>query len=1004
MVRFIFALFLTLSCAHASALFTEYFWKNLQNVATAETLPKLTATRAILNALKDPDEIVEEFKSTFDPSEPLFELLLPKYPNIAFVLFHDHPDQSIRDRITKAMREEVSNLPPFFVNFIATHQMEDLLQKSFLKINWEDAQNLNNIAYFAGHIFTQEWMKRLILDPQGDIKMSSSNVLEKFSTLTQQGIYPSGDVLINLAEVLKSSTLSELEQRDFFTRLFNLYEKDPNFSNKVLDFARSDYFYLLSPNSFFLDKKLLIDTNILKIVQIFFTVQSLKNQRSDLARPFLSDTYAFVDSNFLWNVAKGLDVDIPEQWDALLTLQKNCTIDLQQKYNNVTPVFISDMLDTLKEARKEQGFFSVNYNTTKKIIRLIQAFQRSGENLDLYYWKQLLFYPYGDRQTLDSHLFSAVLAHGLITPALFQEIITQNGDNAIIQNLGYLGGIIGDIQEHNPKFKEEHPELDALLDIYVQKAKITDYNPNRFDSKESIEAFLDQVIQSFKEDDKAINPSFYKQVKSILTEENFKKALELGISPEAIADYFTLRTVEKDAALNQTLRFMRGKDLDVPIENIKTRINHNFEQGYLKDLSDLYAEKTWKGHSISHTPKPDAYVYNLPVQNASFEISNPDDASVIEVLNYAFYPPKSGQPPQTIVIDVYGGHTKSSCIKDFSRPLQDTMMTAKVELGDCESDVFQANQLTEENFKKTHAHYLYKMGAFIKHLRTQYPEAKIFLSGASFGGFFVTSYAFLSTDFNNHSQQKYKSFAQDGFDSFYHFWEDSHLLFPPVDGIISHAGAINYMGKILNDPASLSLIKTPMLMHYNHDDERVPYYEVAPFLPHFDPQYLRFILSRCGAADFMGEDAPTMRNIRGHYNNTQSQHEFNTEMLHFIDMVNTGKFEQPCSPLNHAQTLRRLKLATPENPTGTWFTKKDIQQFLSNAGTKNPLENISLPEDLTSEKAYADLKAATSTKRMWQTAQELITAKKRTLDKLPEASEAPSPVVTSGATSSHPAA
>ncbi|CAO4844690.1 MAG: hypothetical protein CNLJKLNK_00725 [Holosporales bacterium] len=518
----------------------------------------------------------------------------------------------------------------------------------------------------------------------------------------------------------------------------------------------------------------------------------------------------------------------------------------------------------------------------------------------------------------------------------------------------------------------------------------------------NIKDFFNVTINCFKNLKRDLRPEkrlfegfLYLCSRNILNDEDFQSKLSSELNcEETIADCFSLVTVQKDKAFCEAKGFLSTIDQHLNPDVIKSRIDENFKQGYLRDLSDLYEANNWQGNRNFFKKSELLYTYTqTETRKAVLDTK-------YQQKKYEYYPADGDL--ETIIVSLYGGDTSYSFSeKTIHPPFEKGMMTATIELGDRDSLIFQSNQLRKENFMDTHSRYLRVAGEFIKFLKETYPQAKILLKGSSFGGFFVTSYAYLSQMQNQEDGENlytdYIDWAREAFETEY----KDHFKLPAVDGIILNNGSIDFFEKIVNSPHALSKLKIPILMHQNFDDERSPLSEKKESLKKINPKFLRFILSRSGSHAMMGETTNEecennfKRNhciltLRGHYNNFISLDKFYAEILHFIDMIKQNKFGENRSEFDIEQTKRRIKLTLQEmcqdDISSVWFTKKDIQQFLSNRREiqeeaekiaitnkgrlseedilRKSLYNILIPEHMTAIQCYEDLKNYTSIKSM----------------------------------------
>jgi hypothetical protein len=236
-----------------------------------------------------------------------------------------------------------------------------------------------------------------------------------------------------------------------------------------------------------------------------------------------------------------------------------------------------------------------------------------------------------------------------------------------------------------------------------------------------------------------------------------------------------------------------------------------------------------------------------------------------------------GAKPQAILIDFYGGYSKD--LKERSAKfflLHDSMMIVRPALGDVNFKVHQSDQLTEAHFTSTHALLLKRMSDFVAHLRNLNVGAKIYLFGASFGGFFATSYAYHQSG-GRHNEWAFRGIQEA-------FGDDS---INPIDGIICHAAALHNMQKIMKKECDLSCVNVPMCYHFNQDDECVKIEAQMPFIQQLSR--CNVVVSPFGAMGFLGE-VKVMQNLgvkndlrmRGHFNNRFSRREFYEQVLRFL--------------------------------------------------------------------------------------------------------------------------
>ncbi len=297
-------------------------------------------------------------------------------------------------------------------------------------------------------------------------------------------------------------------------------------------------------------------------------------------------------------------------------------------------------------------------------------------------------------------------------------------------------------------------------------------------------------------------------------------------------------------------------------------------------------------------------------------------------ITYDLY--KNKGDPEYIVVSVYPGYHKGflgSCSFEPNLFPKEQVWSIALNLWDCDSTVHQVNQLdTEDSIRKTHASYLYATSEFIRHIKVQYPKAKIILEGGSFGGFFVTSYAFLQSIFGQSLDMGtiYQTKAVDAFRDLF----PTHKI-EPVSGIISFAGSLYYMKRLLLDQVFLKEFRVPGLFAYNHDDDRVLLEEVTPILSALPLKFCEIFLIR-ERAGFYGEDfRGNLHNIesttiRGHFRPTIDSHD-DTELveasLDFMSRIHDGKLQQ--SSIGQEVQKRRRTLYLKDS-------SKSLQSFVSN--------------------------------------------------------------------------
>jgi hypothetical protein len=346
-------------------------------------------------------------------------------------------------------------------------------------------------------------------------------------------------------------------------------------------------------------------------------------------------------------------------------------------------------------------------------------------------------------------------------------------------------------------------------------------------------------ILDTKNDDRVIKDTLpyavYLEIKEYLVQKNY------GQSAQTIADYFSLREVQKDRALAQAKDYIKKENLQFSLDEVEKRIDDNFSKGYLKNLSDRFKKRTWRNNRQFNKEIMQNPVINTGKQTGKL-------ATKYGEKEYTFYPSEGDL--KTIILSAYGGYSKYSCNRgNISKPFAEGIMTTTLDLGDCGSDVPQWEQLTPKNFATTHVRYIRVISEYISFLKTTYPQAKIILQGDSFGGFFTLAYAYVQFAQENTSMMNtYKEWVKTAYKE-----ELNNHKLPQIDGIIIHDGAIDHMALILQETKALKELTTPILIHQNFDDERVTGEEIKEVLKCLDISFLRLVLSRYGARAHLSE-------------------------------------------------------------------------------------------------------------------------------------------------------
>ena len=400
------------------------------------------------------------------------------------------------------------------------------------------------------------------------------------------------------------------------------------------------------------------------------------------------------------------------------------------------------------------------------------------------------------------------------------------------------------------------------------------------DSALSADGFLDifpKIVDALKAGDKSYI-GFFKKLEEKLNEnfENVLIALRQREEKDALcADFLSLFFCQQQQTLAHIDLFVKDPTIaGLSKDKITEKVNQNFAIGVLQELSEHYAKRMTAG-----------YVMPSFLGNDEEDAKEPKEPITITAQlrsgDVTFKTYLMDREPKTILIDFYGGKSisakeKTETEQDPIQPLSNSMMVVSPLLGDELFDVSQQDQLTPVNFSTTHAMLLKRMSDFVKHLRETHPTANIYLYGASFGGFFATSYAY------HQSGGSYNEWAQAGINQAFNTQEISK-----VDGIICHAPALSFMQKIMRVGSDLSCIAVPACMHFNKDDERVKLEEQMPFVNQFNEHLRNVVVSPFGAQPFCGDDNDNSdfeytKTIRGHFNNRWSQQEFDEQILGFL--------------------------------------------------------------------------------------------------------------------------
>ena len=417
------------------------------------------------------------------------------------------------------------------------------------------------------------------------------------------------------------------------------------------------------------------------------------------------------------------------------------------------------------------------------------------------------------------------------------------------------------------------------------------------------------------------------------------------------ADALTLKHLN-DKAAYAAVDFLKQNNINTERNRsiFKDRIRTNFSKGVLKTFSDHVSDKTFKGHVSRRSDQPSSASYQHRIQeNFRLNLADPNnskqkclDRSCLNssadnyAASYVISRPHDAEM-KAIIIDVYGGYNKDFCqirqVSYYGNLLSPHIGSISLNLPDCYSTIPQHAQLNEQNFKQTHAHYLMLVSKFVAYIKNQYPRVPIILSGSSFGGFFVTSYAYLQSVGLDQLDQKYTAFVKEGLSDKF---QDNVLT--PVDGIISHAGSIYHMEEIVKVKGSwVNEVKIPALFNFNFNDDRVNTREQIQILKSgVDNPNITLRVDRAGARHFaidLDQKDKTIRNYigsltRGHFDFYNNPNAIEHVSQFIENIVNGYHFE---SPLHLEISRNRFHTYGIQNPRRN--------QFLSNlANTQREID------------------------------------------------------------------
>jgi len=453
-----------------------------------------------------------------------------------------------------------------------------------------------------------------------------------------------------------------------------------------------------------------------------------------------------------------------------------------------------------------------------------------------------------------------------------------------------------------------------------------------------------------------------------------------------LADLLALKHLNKDGAVLElkTLKIKypdRFKNFKYPL--FLKQLLSVFKTPPFNQFESRFSENKWKGHTqgIRELNPGTPMAGTLEKKDMQVRVLGTE-----HTLNYRLWK-NSEAPPQSIVIQLYAGYGGGfSCIPDYP-PLKfgdPSIWSINLDLWDCKSDVDQWDQLTAKNFKTTHFSYLLGVSQFIAQLEKDYPGAKIYLMGQSFGGFFVTSYALLQSVLENHIplDQVYQApFAINEFKTL------GPNALSKIHGFISTSGAVYRVegkdpgGVGLAKPGALKYLSVPGFFSFNFDDDRVKFDAAKQALESAPRGLTELFVDREGAQDYgrdLGEtgslDSST---TRGHFSSDVDP----AQMDAIRAFIHRTAANQPQSKLQlEVQDRRRnIYLGPRDKKKERYLSNLSNTQYLIETKRKTDkdfrLSKEELAEQHLNSIEFDDygnpveeekLRQATSTKKIWK--------------------------------------